>query len=209
MDDVVRVKTLRGSAIVVAVHPIRGSHTCQISPPIHISLVQELDQVALDFTRSHQQRRTSRHPSARLLWELNSTARGSVQRLAGEANLSSGRILRWIRPFVLVAVPPVHHRAGGSCVRARRRLGSPHGGAGSHRPTARRRSSAAVIDSWWRRPCAASASRPRPCGCHGSFSVCRARAFKFGFSGTTVMVVPGRAGRGGHGDSDRSSSAEI
>ena len=46
----VRVTPLSGSVIVVAVPPRPRSHTCQISSPLHISLVQELDQVALDFT---------------------------------------------------------------------------------------------------------------------------------------------------------------
>ncbi len=55
------VMPLGGSAIVVAVPPRSRSHTCQMSSPRHISPVE---------------------PSARGLF---STARGSVQRLAGEA----------------------------------------------------------------------------------------------------------------------------
>ena len=138
--------------------------------------------------------------------------RGSVQRLAGK---SGERLLQWRRSCVpwrhgstpgtgmccvlcggsgaaLTTGGPRLLRQSGSCFAPRDgglRLGLPHRArrragraeadtrsGGAHRPAAR-----------GGRPCAALASRAG-----AVFS----SAAAFGFSGTTVMVVPGRAGRG-------------
>ena len=187
---------------------------------------QELDQVALASHRGRSAAVHRALSSFTARWFLGHTlrmARSSVHSLAGK---SGGRILRWRRPCVPWPDLSVHrharvlleHGLGGALLRrahivgkwrtlARRRRFGPQGGTaavgsprgGSHRLVARHgHRLVAQRPSSARRAARSSALRAArssagPCFSSGPAFPSEAG---FGFCGTTVMVLPGPAGRG-------------